>query len=177
MSDTPRPRPIGGTIGLFFGTLWCLLAALALPARFHIPVALAGFAIGAALILLLWRTPPVAGSGTAMFRRRAYIVAVVLEVIAIGAASSILRSYGLRDYFIPAVGVIVGLHFIGLWQATGARRFLGIAAAMCVVSLASMLLPHASNGLDLRDAACGFGDALVLWIGASWPIERLHRAL
>lgn len=104
-----------------------------------------------------------------MFRRRAYIIAVVLEVVAIAAASYLLRSHGLQDYFIPAVGVIVGLHFIGLWKATGTRRFLGIAAAMCVVSVVSMLLPHAGGGLDVRDAVCGFGNALVLWSGAMWP--------
>jgi hypothetical protein len=169
MSDTARPKPIGGTIGLCFASLWWLLAARALPAGFHVPVAFSGFLVGAVLILLLWRRPPNRGSGTGMFRRRTYLVAVVLEIAAIAVASNLLRSYGLQDYFIPTMGVIVGLHFIGLWQATGALRFLTIAAAMCLVSLASMVLPHVGSGLDLRDAACGFGNALVLWIGAMWP--------
>jgi predicted signal transduction protein with EAL and GGDEF domain len=169
MSDTARPKPIGGTIGLIFGSLWCLLGAMALPAALRAPATLAGFAIGAALILLLWRRRTIQGSGTAMFRQRAYIIAVVLEVAAIAAASYLLRSHGLQNFFIPVVGVIVGLHFIGLWQATGMPLFLGIAAAMCVVSVVSMLLPHATGELDMRDAVCGFGNALVLWIGAMWP--------
>jgi hypothetical protein len=73
---------------------------------------------------------------------------------------------GFGDQLIPAVGVIVGLHFIGLWMATGSRRFLGIAAAMCAVSVFSASLPVAYAYLDLRVAVCGFGNAIVLWIGA-----------
>ncbi|MFT3978805.1 MAG: hypothetical protein QM688_17115, partial [Sphingomonas bacterium] len=71
---------------------------------------------------------------------------------------------GLGDYFLCAVGVIVGLHFIGLWRANGEARFLHIALAMCMVSIGAMLLP-----LAWRDASLGFGNALVLWVGAGLP--------
>jgi len=68
----------------------------------------------------------------------------------------------LQAYALQALGVIIGLHFIGLWKASGMARFLGIAAAMTIVSLAACALPP-----PLRDMVTGFGNALVLWIGAA----------
>jgi hypothetical protein len=166
----PRPRPISGAIGLFFGGLWSVLGAQGLRQSWQLPAAAIGIAITVALIIMLWRRPTRAGTGTALFGRRAYSVAVILEVLAIIAASNLLHRYGLQSYFIPAVGAIVGLHFIGLWAATHMPRFLWIAGAMVVVSLLTALLPHAYGAFDPRDAACGFANALVLWIGASLPI-------
>ena len=102
-----------------------------------------------------------------MFRRWPYLLAVVLEIVTIYTVSTALPRYGLQTDFIEAVGVIVGLHFIGLWWATGLTRFLWIAAGLCGVSAIAMALPHAWKGLLLRDAVTGVGNALVLWIGAS----------
>ncbi len=155
-------RRIGATIGLGFGGLWALLGAQALPQHLSVWAALAGFAVSAALILRVWWARPVPSEGKSLFRRTRYFVAVALEVAAIMAASNLLPRYGLSGYLIPVVGVIVGLHFIGLWLAAAQRHFLGIAAGMCAVSLAAMLLPPGP-----REIACGFGNALVLWVGAS----------
>lgn len=166
-----RHKPIGATIGLFFGGLWCFLGAQAIPQSGRMAVAAAGFAITALLILMVWRKPLSANTGAIMFGRRAYFVAVGLEVLAIVAAANLLPRYGLDAYFIPVLGIVVGLHFIGLWVAAGkgraARSLLWIAGAMCIVSALSALLPTAYGGFNPRDAACCFATALVLWIGAS----------
>lgn len=155
-------RPIGNTIGLAFGGLWAVLGAQALPAAWQGPVLAGAAVITLALIIRLWRRRGSGGgAGGGLFRRPGYIVAVILELAAIIAASNLLPRWGLKAWFIQVLGVIVGLHFIGLWQATRARRFLAIAAGMCAVSLAAMLLPPGP-----RDLACGFGNALVLWAGA-----------
>ena len=162
-----RSRPYSATIGLVFGGLWSALGAQALPGFWQRPAMLAGAAISLALIVRLWRSPGLTGGGTALFGRRAYLIAVVLEVLAIVAASNLLPRYGLQADLIEAVGVIVGLHFIGLWYATGISRFLWVAAGMCVASTAALLLPAVLDGIELRLAATGFGNALVLWIGAA----------
>jgi hypothetical protein len=164
-----RPRPIPASIGLFFGGLWCWLGASGLPAAWQAPVGIAGLLLSLVLIARLWRMETLAGSGNAMFGRRAYLIAVALEIVAIVIFTNLAPRYGWQDQLIPAVGIIVGLHFIGLWQATQMRRFLWIAGGMVAVSLASAFLPHAWNGFDPRDAVCGFGNALVLWFGASQP--------
>ncbi|NYT40174.1 hypothetical protein HZY97_05365 [Sphingomonas sp. R-74633] len=112
------------------------------------------------MIALLWRAGSGAGSG--LFRRQIYYLAVAFEVAAIVAANMLMSRLGLSAYALQLLGVIIGLHFIGLWKASGMARFLGIAAAMTVLSLAACALP-----VPLRDIATGFGNALVLWIGAA----------
>jgi hypothetical protein len=156
-----RSRPIPGTIGLFFGGVWGVFGAQALAAEWR-AIGIAGAVlVTAVLIALLWRSGGDAG-GRGLFRRRTYYLAVGFEVAAIVAANLLLPSFGLQAYALQALGVIIGLHFIGLWQASGMARFLGIAAAMTIVSLAACALPP-----PLRDMVTGFGNALVLWIGAA----------
>jgi hypothetical protein len=157
-----RARPVAGTIGLLFGGLWSLLGALGLPQGVQLPTQAVGWLITLALTAALWWRREAAGPGPGLFRRRGYLIAVTLEVVAIYAASTLLTRYGLKTYVIQAVGVIVGLHFIGLWQA----RFLWIAGGMCAVSALAACLPDALNGFNPRNAVTGFGNALVLWVGA-----------
>jgi hypothetical protein len=164
-----RPRPIPATIGLFFGGLWCWLGALGLPPAWQTPAGIAGIAISLLFIVRLWRMKTLAGTGTVLFGRRAYLVAVAFEIAAIVVFTNLAPKYGWQDQFISVVGIIVGLHFIGLWRATMMTRFLWIAVGMVTVSLVSAFLPHSWNGFDPRDAACGFGNALVLWFGAFQP--------
>ena len=160
-----RQRPIGGSLGLFFAGLWSVLGALALQKPMQAPAMAVGLLLSAVLILRLWRLPNRADGGTAMFRRRAYAVAVVLEIAALYGVALLLPRYGLRSYFIPAVGVVVGLHFVGLWKAAGHARFLWIAAGMTALSLLSMAIPAAPLlvAANLRDAVCAYGNAVVLW--------------
>lgn len=165
MDVARRGRPFSGTIGLIFGGLWGVLAALSLPAPWLLPgIVLAG-GVSIALTISLWRRRPL-GANNGMFRRGPYICAVVLEIVAIAAAGPLLRRYGLQAYFVEAVGLIVGLHFLGLWRATALSQFLMIAGGMCAVSVAAMALPHLWEGANLRDAVTGVGNAVILWIGA-----------
>ena len=42
------------------------------------------------------------------------------------------------------IGIVVALHFIGLWWATGDARFLVLTGAMLAVNLVALLFPPAS---------------------------------
>ena len=173
MRTVLRSRPIPAAIGTMFGGLWALLAATALPPAWHIPAASLAIVATALLIVMLWRSDqPAAGPAGRLFGRQAYQSAVVAELLAIYAASAVLPRLGWQGYFIEAVGIIVGLHFIGLWAATRAPRFLGIAAGMCTISAAAIPLPATLHLLHLRDGFTGAGNALVLWLGANWPAPR-----
>ncbi len=163
-----RAGIMGSAIGLFFGGVWSVLGARALSPGWPLPVAAAGIVLTAALIFRLWRAPMRPGAGPAMFRSRYYIAAVALELIALNVAGNLLQRYGLASYLLTSVGIIVGLHFIGLWLATRMPRFLWIAGTMCAVSTLAAFLPAASAGFNPRNAATGFANAVVLWIGASY---------
>ena len=160
------PWPIAGTIGLVFGGLWSLLGATGSPHPLRPPLEGASLLITGFFIARLWWRGAPAGARAGLFRRRGYIIAVVLEVVAIYAASTLLGLNGLKSYVIPAVGAIVGLHFIGLWQATRLASFLWIAGCMCAVSAFAACLPDVLGDFGPRNLMAGFGKALVLWIGA-----------
>jgi len=122
--------PISSTIGAVFGSLWGVIAAMALPSAWT-TIAFAAVAIVSAVVIAaLWTARAPTERRNRLFSRKPYQVAVVLEVAAIYAASLILGRAGLQPYFIQVVGVIVGLHFIGLWIASGSRRFIDLAIGM-----------------------------------------------
>ena len=152
---------IGSLIGLFFGALWLSVAVGATPA----PWTLVAGAIGALLFLggalrVVLRRPPRGGR----FDRRWYIAAVIAEVVAIGFVQAWLARHGRNDLLLPSVGVIVGLHFIGLWRAIGLKRFLGLSAALVAINLVALLAPLAP---DARSMVSGYGSAAALLMTAA----------
>ena len=166
-SETRR-FPIPAMIGTAFGGLWSVWGATALPSQWTIPATIVGLLITVFFLIQLYRKS--SATPTNLFRRRAYIVAVILEVAGLYVAMSLLQRYGLQSYTVQAVGLVVGLHFIGLWLASNSRHFIWICLSMCAVSLLGALLPNAAAGhLNGRDIVTAYGCALTLWFFARNP--------
>ena len=110
-----------------------------------------------------------------MFHRGTYLVAVVLEALAIALAVALLPRWGYERYLLQAIGVIVELHFIVLWKASGSSRFLLSSAGMCILATGSILVQPKTAGLKSGDALTGLGDALVLWFEASSVARAVPR--
>lgn len=156
--------PVPALIGLAFGGVWSVLGAMALARSWRVPAIIAGVLFTLLLLVGRWRS---AGSGVGLFRRRAYLVAVALELAGINVAVVLLRKYGLESFLVQALGLVVGLHFIGLWAACGDRRYLWICGGMCICSLLGTMLPDAAPGtLNARDAVTAYGCAFTLWFAA-----------
>jgi hypothetical protein len=155
---------VGALVGLAFGLLWWLVGAGAIERPLGTALQVAGLAIFAGAAAWIVRRAPSAG------RRRPrwsyYIIAVVAEVAVIALAQAWLGARGLNALLFPVVGVIVGLHFIGLWLAFARRRFLALAATMVAINLLALLLPL---GGDTRLALSGFGSAAALLATAVLP--------
>ena len=124
-------------------------------------------AISVALIAAILMRAGVQAPGR--FEGRIYGFAVGFEVVTIFLTVVALRRFGLQAFLMPAIGFIVGLHFIGLWKATDLAAFLGIAVAMCAVCVAAALLPDASStgSANLRIVVAGIGSAVVLWAASA----------
>lgn len=114
-----------------FGALWDLLgAAAALPgtpssvAALLTVVVTTAFLLAAARLLLLSRRLPrsSASAGTNPFRSRAYLLAVLFEVVAIPVAVVLLNRAGYPGAVGSVIVAIVGLHFFGLVPAFKSRR-------------------------------------------------------
>jgi hypothetical protein len=160
-------RNLSRLIGWIFGTYWALLGAFALPRRYD--------SIGCALVVViailflvrLWKHEPSTNAAGPLFRVPTYLIAVFAELLGMYAAAFLLPQFSAGQQVYSAIGCIVGLHFIGLWLATGSQRFLQITVGMCVVSLLSMIMPFTWHGIGLRYLLLGAGNALVLWLAAT----------
>lgn len=162
-------------ITAFFGAIWGLTGAFALPgvsssiAVLLVAAATAVFLLATVSFFRLSRRLPssVAGAGTNPFTTRAYRLAVLFEAVAIPLAGVLLNAAGYPGAVVSAVAAIVGLHFFGLIPAFGSWRFAAVGGAMVTVALLSLLLPSGADasGAYPRAATVGLGCALVLWAG------------
>lgn len=148
-------------IGLFFGLLWLFVGASAVGRP-------AGIAVGIAGVLLFawaaWRVVRRGGRSDGRFVRKYYVAAVVLELVAIVAAQRWLVLHGSENLLFPIIGIIVGLHFIGLWFAMGRLSFLWLTGALVAINLLALLLPLSPEG---RIMLAGFGSSTALLVAAS----------
>ena len=154
---------IGAIVGVTFGGVWGIAGATALPHPWQAWAIGSSIGISAVLIVALALPHEQRQSGT--FCRDTYAMAVAFEAVAIFATIWLLKRFALSQLLLPAIGFIVGLHFLGLWKATNLRVFLWMALAMCIVCGLAALLPGArENGdVDTRRVVVGLGSALVLW--------------
>lgn len=154
---------IGPVVGIVFGCAWGVAGAAALPPPSQAWAIGSSIVISAALVVAFAlphkRRLPVT------FRGHIYAIAVAFEVAAIFVTVWLLRHFALSQFLMPAIGFIVGLHFLGLWKATDLRVFLWTALTICLVCGVAAFLPGASeNGsVDIRRVVTGLGTALVLW--------------
>jgi hypothetical protein len=146
----------GRAIGLGFAVLWLLAGATALPLAWRYPVGAAGLLV---IGFLAWRAWRMVEPRTGLFRMNRYWIAVVAEFAAIFVVQLLLKRWGLTGYLLPVVGILVGLHFVGLWWAGGGERYLWLAATMTVVDAAALALQPGSAAMQV---AAGLGSAAAL---------------
>jgi hypothetical protein len=168
--DVDAPT-IGAVVGVVFGCAWAIAGAMGLPHPWRAWTAAVSITIPAALCVAL--IMPHAPRQSGAFRGRVYGVAVAFEVAGTLVAVWLLNWFSLERFLMPAIGFIVGLHFVGMWKATDRSAFLWIAGAMCIVCGFAAFLPGlAENGIDVRQAATGMGCALVLWCAGAATLFR-----
>ena len=150
---------IGTVIGVLFGCAWGIAGATRLPRAWRAAVVLTSILISASLIAAVTRVhAAVAGR----FNGAIYGAAVAAEVLAIIIAAIILNRLNRKTFVPPVLCVIVGLHFLGLWQATNDVAFVVLAVGLCAIGAAA-----ASLRPSLRLAAAGLGSAIALWLAAA----------
>ncbi len=147
-----------------FGGVWCLYGASRLPGRRRAIAAVAAVVISVVLIAGGIHHTGVVGRE---FLLPTYYAAVAFEAIAIIVVVAVMRRSNRVTMIGPSIAIIVGLHFIGLFLATGDALFLWLCAALCAVGIGAVLRQPSSRAM-----AAGFGSALVLWAAALTMIVR-----
>jgi hypothetical protein len=152
-----RGGVIGGLIGLAFGWLWLLVGSTAAGS------AGTAFLIGGSAVFLqaAWRTITREQPDEGRFNAVYYVAAVVAEIVAVAASQSWLSAHQRGDLLFPVVGIVVGLHFIGLWLASRREAFLCLSGAMVAINLLALLLPLSAPA---RTMLSGFGSSFSLLV-------------
>ena len=183
-----RVRNAGAVVIItaFFGALWGVIGALALPSGSPLVVALVTVVTVALLVCAarFFRTsrrlPQLSEhpDGTNPFRTRAYRLAVLFEIVAIPVSAVVLNNTGHPGAVVSAVAAIVGLHFFGLIPAFRSWQFAALGGAMVLLAFFSLLFPSGvdASGTNLRGAVVGLGCALLLWASVLPLVVSTWRA-
>jgi hypothetical protein len=155
---------LGLLIGIGFGALWANWAAqlLALGRIGLAVVAVPALALAAAALLRPLARPPGAATGP----RRTwlyYLLVVVGEIALLNLLFWLIERQGWQLYRLPAIGLVIGLHFFPLARAVRFPGFRLLGAVMVGAALAA--IAAIALGADPRRAAgldC-LANALLLW--------------
>lgn len=162
----------GAIIMGFFGALFVAMTlklqfgwagiALALPFLIFGLIALAAAAV--------IRRP---GEGIQPTERQGRIIlwASTGEGIGLFIAANLVINLGHPEWLLPAIALIVGLHFLPMGLGFPYRPFLLLSIALLGASALGFLLAAPFGG-----AVSGFGAAAVLWVAATLAVRRDWRA-
>ena len=151
---------VGAIIVASFALSWVAAGAHQLGRHWFVSILSISILISAGIIIAAIRAPFAKHTGA--FNRAIYGIVVTLEVIAIIIAVVLLNRPGRKQYLIPVIAFIVGVHFFGMVPALHLNEFWWIGGAMGALSLLGMLvLPR-----KFWAPIVGIGCAIILWFSA-----------
>jgi hypothetical protein len=126
--------------------------------------------IAISVAMLLWASHQPVGTGNPVegdHVGRAVGIATAIEGVAIFLAANILFNLHMPTLLLPAIAIIVGLHFIPLARWIPVPLYYRTGAGLIAVGLAAALLPP-----DDRAIATGVAAAVVLWASCILLVRR-----
>ena len=135
-------------IPLGFALWWLWQGIAALPPGWRTGIGIAGVVAIAAIAAHVLTRPPRPGDVRFRFGWR-FAVAVAAEVAGLVIALNLLQANGRLDLLLPAIGIVIGLHFVGIWWSNPQPRYLWLAGAMTGLNVAALFVadPRPLSGL------------------------------
>jgi hypothetical protein len=162
----------GAIVMGFFGAVF---AAVTLAWQYHVAglVLAAPFAVFAAIALAAGYVLRLPGAGIVLPERvgRVIMWSSIGEGVGIFIAANVVQNVHRPDLLLPAMALVVGLHFLPIAAAAAFRPFYALGGALVVAAVAG-----ATAAQPLGGATTGFAAAGVLWIAALLAIRRDWRA-
>jgi hypothetical protein len=93
------------------------------------------------------------------------------EGVGLFVAAQLTTSLGHRELLLPAMTLVVGLHFLPMARAIPFRPFYGLGLALLAAAAAGFALAAPTGG-----AISGFAGAAALWVAALLAVRRDMRA-
>ncbi len=162
----------GAIIMGFFGSAF---AALTLAWQFRLTGAVlaapflvfAGIGLAAAYVLRL----PGAGVAPSARAERVIMWSSIAEGVGLFIVANLVQNLHRPDLLLPAMALVVGLHFLPIAAAAPFRPFYVLGGALILAAIAG-----ASFAAPLGGAIAGLAAAGALWIAALLAIRRDRRA-
>jgi hypothetical protein len=162
----------GAIIMSFFGALFAALTlafqfgwtglALGLPFVLFAAIALA------AVMVIRWPGEGIAPSKQA---ERVILWSSIGEGVGLFVAANLVINLGHREMLLPAMALVVGLHFLPMAHAIPFRPFYGLGTALLAAAAAGFRLAAPTGG-----AVSGFAGAIALWVAALLAVRRDMQA-
>lgn len=163
-------RAIGALVMTAFGAIWMITGANALSILnweiWLIVAIVTGLLCLVALRQLqaarrIPKTPATASQAKSVqTRRRRFGIILAFEWVPILLVAFVLGRLGHPDFILPAIAVIVGLHFIPLARLFDFPLYYWTGSSFVLVAVASFAIDH----LALRQAITCLGCGLALWL-------------
>ena len=174
---TSRGGVTGSRVAVLIGLGWWLWAVHALPTLVAATLALLG--LGAAAWLLRPRASSTGGATVGKARRFpavGFALLVIAEIAGLNLALWLLRPPALHAYRIPAISLVVGLHFLPMLWLFGRRELVACGAAMTAGAALAAWAIQRGAASDVIGAWEGAANALILWTTAGYSLGGLRRA-
>jgi hypothetical protein len=148
---------IGAIIVAGFAVLWVAAGTHQL-GRWFLPLLTIAILISAAIVVASLRIPYGAHSGG--FDGKIYGIFVTLEVVVIVITAVWINRIGAKQYLIPVIAIIVGLHFFGMVPALHSNEFWWVGSTMCLLPLLTMSILPQGTWAPVVSIGC----AVILWL-------------
>lgn len=102
---------------------------------------------------------------------RAIMWSSIGEGVGLFLAANLVVNLHHPELLLPAMALIVGLHFLPIAYAAPFRPFYALGAALILAAAAGFVLPAPSGGI-----VAGFAAAAALWTAAFFALRRDRRA-
>ncbi len=162
----------GAVIMGFFGAVF---AALTMRLQWHVGAAMLvlPFIVFLAIAAAALHTMGLKGNGIVLSERtkKALLWSSTGEGIGIFIASNVVTNLGRPDLLLPAIALVVGLHFLPIAYAAAFRPFYVLAAFLLLSAMTSLLVAAPVGG-----ELAGIAAALSLWFASLAAIHRERQA-
>jgi hypothetical protein len=162
----------GAIIMSFFGAVF---TAMTLSTQFawRGPWLALPFVVFALIALAAWSVARRPGEGVAHSpaAERAILWSSIGEGVGIFVAANVVINLGHREFLLPSIALVVGLHFLPMAHAIPFRPFYVLGGALLAIAASGFVL-HPPLGAEIA----GGSAALVLWVAALIAVQRERRA-
>jgi hypothetical protein len=126
-------------------------------------------AIALAAVMVIRR--PGEGIKPSKEAERVIMWSTIGEGVGLFAAAQLTTSLGHRELLLPAMALVVGLHFLPMGRAIPFRPFYILGFALLAASAAGFAIAAPAGG-----AVSGFAGAIALWVAALLAVRRDAQA-